>query len=46
MMKIKTECPRVISDKDKKVLDNLGNETSFCPSVILSDARKRTDIKH
>ena len=44
MMKNETQFNDVISYKDKKVLENLFNIASFCPSVILSDARKRRDL--
>ena len=44
MMKNQTQFNGVISDKDKQVLKNLVNIASFCPSVILSDARKRRDL--
>ena len=44
MEKIKTERDRVISDKEKKVLENLANIASFCPDIILSDARKRRGL--
>ena len=43
-MNIQTERDRVISDKEKKVLENLANIASFCPDVILSDARKRRGL--
>ena len=41
MIKIKIEHDRVLSIEENKVLENLRNIASFCPSVILSDARKR-----
>ena len=44
MMENETQCSAVVSDKEKKVLENLVNITSFCPSVILSNARKRKDL--
>ena len=44
MMKFKTQHDRVIFGKEKKVLENLGNIASFCPSVILSDARKKRGL--
>ena len=43
-MKFKTQHDRVIFCKEKKVLENLGNIASFCPSVILSDARKKRGL--
>ena len=43
-MKIKTQHDRVISSKEKMVLENLVNIASFCPGVILSDARKRKGL--
>ena len=44
MMKIKTEHDKVLSNKENKVLENLVNIASFSPDLILSDARKRTDL--
>ena len=44
MMKNETQFNGAISDKDEKVLKSLVNIASFCPSVILSDARKRRDL--
>ena len=44
MMKIKIEHDKVLSNKENKVLENLVNIASFCPDVILSDVRKRTDL--
>ena len=35
---------KIISNKENKVLENLGNIASFCPSVILSDARMRRGL--
>ena len=43
-MNIQAERDKVISDKEKKVLENLGNIVSFCPDIILSDARRRRDL--
>ena len=44
MMENETQYNAVISDKEEKVLENLVNITSFCPSVILSNAQKRRDL--
>ena len=43
-MKIKAEHDKVLSNKENKVLENLVNIASFSPDLILSDARKRTDL--
>ena len=44
MMENETQYNAVISDKEEKVLENLVNITSFCPSVILSNEQKRRDL--